>query len=120
VRTLLREGKKVAVSRIAYAEIAAALARKERDGDVTRAQADAIFARLGADFSAFAVVEIKAPVVALVPALVRRHPLRGYDAVQLACALAIRGAKAAVTFWCSDVALEDAARAEGLRTTRTA
>ena len=33
-------------------------------------------------------------------------------------ALAIRDAKAAVTFWCADAELESAARAEGLRTMR--
>lgn len=118
VRALFRSRKRLAVSRLAHAEISAALARKERDGALSRAQADAIFERLGSDFEAFAVVEIKAAIVARVPAIVRRHPLRGYDAVQLACALAIRDAKAAVTFWCTDRELERAALAEGLRTNR--
>jgi predicted nucleic acid-binding protein len=116
VRALFRRRARIAVSRIAYAEISAAVARKERDGDLRPNQADAVLGRLGRDFSALLVVEVKAPVVERVPGIVRRHPLRGYDAVQLACALALREARASVTFWCADVELERAAIAEGLRT----
>ena len=118
VRALFRSRKRIAVSRIAYAEISAAVARKERDEDLTTPRAEAIFRRLAADFDALEIVEVKAPVVTRVPDLVRRHPLRGYDAVQLACALVVRDAKASVTFWCADRALERAAQIEGLPTRR--
>jgi uncharacterized protein len=116
VRALFRRRTRIAVSRIAYAEISAALARKEREGTLGRVRADAVFARLTADFKALEIIEIRGAILDRVPQLVRRHPLRGYDAVQLTCALALRDARAAVTFWCADGALERAAAAEGLRT----
>jgi predicted nucleic acid-binding protein len=48
--------------------------------------------------------------------LVARHPLRAYDAVQLACAsLLAQRAATAVTFVCADYRLCDVAVAEQLR-----
>jgi hypothetical protein len=52
-----------------------------------------------------------------VPGLVTRRPLRGYDAVHLAAALALRDRGLAVTFWAADATLVEAARGEGLRAT---
>jgi hypothetical protein len=51
--------------------------------------------------------------------LAERHPLRGYDAVQLAAALAVHRPRAAallpaLTFVCADARLNAAATAEGL------
>lgn len=62
------------------------------------------------------MVEIRASLMRNVPELVARRPLRGYDAVHLAAALALRDRGVAITFWAADAALVDAARAEGLRT----
>lgn len=116
VRELFRKRSRIVVSRVTFAEICAAVARKERDGEVSRPQADAVFARLADDFRALGVIEVRGAILDGVPDLVRRHPLRGYDAVQLACALAAASGKAAVTFWCTDRTLVKAAVAEGLRT----
>jgi len=49
-------------------------------------------------------------------ALVQRWPLRGYDAVQLACAAKLRTEAGAVDLWCTDGDLVNAARGEGLLT----
>src|SRR5437867_2713484 len=105
----------MAVARITYAEVAAALARREREGALSRAVADAVFSRLAADFRALKVIEVRGAVLDAVPEIVRRYPLRGYDAVQLACALAAAEGGAAVTFWCADASLSGAAKGEGLR-----
>jgi predicted nucleic acid-binding protein len=115
VRPLFRT-KDVATSRIAYAEIAATMARLVREGALTESARDAILARLDADFAALTIVEIRAALVRRVPSLVARRPLRGYDAVHLTSALALRDRGVAVTFWAADAVLVDAARAEGLRT----
>jgi hypothetical protein len=64
------------------------------------------------------VVELRRAVIQSVRALVMRWPLRGYDAVQLACAVRLHDAGAPVDLWCSDDALVTAARGEGLRATR--
>lgn len=117
VRGIFRKRTTIAVARISYAELAAVVARKERVGGMTRDQADAIIERLPEDFGEMTVIEVRKAIVETVPDLVRRHPLRGYDAVQLACALSVAG-EAAVTFWCTDDALITAAAAEGLRTSK--
>jgi predicted nucleic acid-binding protein len=114
VRPLFRS-KRVATSRIAYAEIAATMARLVRDGALDETARDTVTARLDADFAVVTIVEVRAALVRGVPALVARRPLRGYDAVHLASALALRDRTVAVTFWAADAALIDAARAEGLK-----
>jgi len=114
VRATLRT-QPVSVARITYAELAASVARAWRLGAITEAQRDAILARLAGDFAHMTIVEIRAALVALVPDLVMRHPLRGYDAVQLAAALTIRTSGSSVEFWSSDATLCQAAVTEGLR-----
>lgn len=96
------------------AELAATVARACRMAVITEAQRDVILARIGSDFSKLNIVEIRASLVALVPALVVRHPLRGYDAIQLAAALAVRATGRSVEFWSADATLCQAAVAEGL------
>jgi predicted nucleic acid-binding protein len=115
VRALFR-GKNIATARVAYAEIAATFARLCREDALDEENRDGIYKRVDADFTALIVVEIRAALVRGVPDLVRRHPLRGYDAVHLAAALALRQRGAAVTFWAADKGLVHAAGAEGLRT----
>ncbi len=78
-------------------------------------QRDAIMTRLAGDFARLNIVEIRAALVSLVPDLVLRHPLRGYDAVQLATALTIRASGQSVEFWSADATLCQAAATEGLR-----
>ena len=116
VRQVVRK-RSVAVSRIAYAEIAAAIARLEREERIGRAQRERIFARLDEDFSGFVLVEVRAATVRRVRELVVQTALRGYDAVHLASALVIKERGAAVDFWSADRALVTAAVASGLKGT---
>jgi predicted nucleic acid-binding protein len=116
VRQLVRR-RTVAVSRIAYAELAAAVARLEREREITPDDRDRIFARLDADFAGFTIVEIRPAVVRRIPALVVQTPLRGYDAVHLASALAIRERGPSIDFWSADRALVAASIAQGLKGT---
>jgi predicted nucleic acid-binding protein len=112
VRRLFRGGV-LGVARIAYAELAASLARRHRAGKLGTAAFDSMLARIVRDFSSLLVVELRPALFARVPELVRRHPLRGYDAVQLAAALTLRG-RGAVSLWGADGDLTTAAKAEGL------
>ena len=115
VRATLRANE-VVVARIAYAELAASIARACRLDAISEPQRDAILSRLAQDFSRLTIVEIRPALVAMVPELVVKHPLRGYDAVQLAAALTVRASGQAVEFWSADATLCDAANAEGLKT----
>jgi len=118
VRSLFGRRKRVAISRLAWAEVAAATARRAREGTLSLEQRERIVTRLEQDLSTLTVVEIRAATLASVPGLCARHPLRAYDAVQLAAALVLRQAASAVDFWTTDAALGMAARGEGLRATR--
>ena len=115
VRPLFR-GKSLATARIAYAEIAATIARVCREGHLDDVGRDRILGLLDPDFALMTVVEIRVPVVRRVPDLVRRRPLRGYDAIHLAAALTLSDRGMPVTFWAADRVLTEAAGAEGLRT----
>ena len=117
VRALVRRRKSLVVSRIAYAELAATVARLWREAHLDAAARDAFFANLDEDFSRLTVLEVRPAIVARIPELVVRHPLRGYDAVHLASALALVARGGSVDFWSSDRRLTAAARAEGLRAT---
>ena len=114
VRELLRRSRPI-VARVTFAELAAGLARAAREAVIDDAQRDAVLARLDVDFSEFTVIEIKKAMLRRVPELVVRHPLRGFDAVQLAAALLARHEGTAISFWSADANLVAAARAEGLR-----
>ena len=115
VRALFTSGKHLATARIAHAEMAVALARLCREGRLSVTGRDAIFAHIDHDLQAMTIVEIRPALVARVPALVSRRPLRGYDAVHLAAALVLREKGIPIDFWVADTVLATAARDEGLR-----
>lgn len=118
VRALFRRRRQIAVSRIAYAELCAALARAARASAIDPGERDRVLAALDADFAALDVVEVRPGLVRSVAPLVLRAPLRGYDAVHLASALDLERRGIAVDLWSADAVLVDAARGEGLRATR--
>jgi uncharacterized protein len=114
VRPLFR--KKVAASAISGVEVPSALWRRAREGDVSEARARALVKKVVEDLAEMIVVEVRRPVLERARELVARHPLRAYDAVQLACAsLLSERAETAVTFICADQRLCEVAVAEQLR-----
>lgn len=114
VRSVLRR-QHAAAARITHAEVLAAIARAHRERALTVGQRDALFDRFLEDFRDLTIVEIRQATLGAVREIVTRHPLRAYDAVQLACGLSLRRARMAVTLWSADAALCRAAEAEGLR-----
>jgi len=115
VRALFRRGVHLATARTAHPELVATLARLCRAGDLSPKTRDGIFARVESDLSAMTIVEIRPALLRRIPPLVLRRPLRGFDAIHLAAALALRDQGVAVDFWVADTKLADAAREEGLR-----
>jgi predicted nucleic acid-binding protein len=114
VRRLCTRGE-IAVARIVYGEVAATLARACREGLFDEEARDGLLDQLAEDVDGFETVEIRRRVMDCTRGLVIRHPLRGYDAVQLACAIAIHERGQALRFWSADVRLVGAARGEGIR-----
>lgn len=109
------------VSSLARVEMPAALWRKERLGQLSAADAELLVAAFEADYfgtadeePAFAAVAIRPALLDEAAALTGSHGLRGYDAVQLASALAARRADPGCTrFACFDDELRAAAARSG-------
>jgi predicted nucleic acid-binding protein len=117
VRRLLRRKVDIALARITEAEAYAAIARAARMNALTDDDRERAFQQIAEDVAAARIVEIRRTVVRSVQELVVRWPLRGYDAIQLSCALRLQSENLAVAFWCADAELANAARGEGLRVT---
>jgi predicted nucleic acid-binding protein len=73
-----------ATSRLSEVEIASALIRRWREGDLSAAERDRALAALAADLTAMNVIELAPEISALAIRLLLRHGLRASDAVQLA------------------------------------
>lgn len=113
VKRLLAQGG-AAVSRLSEAEISSALARRRREGALTAAAYTRALRALRHDMEQLHVVELSPVVVAAVHPLLVRHALRAGDALQLACALALREALGSdVTLVVYDRRRHAAGRAEG-------
>jgi len=103
----------LATSRVAFAEVVAALARRRREGSLDDAAFQSATARLATDWADIAVVEVNEIAAGH---LAVRHALRGFDAIHLAAVLDMREAAtgARLAFTSFDVRQVAAARAEGL------
>ena len=106
-----------ATSRLSAVEIASAVARRVREGNLSGEDRERILAAVDRDMTAVLVVEITAAVLASAQLLLQRHPLRTGDAIQLASCLQLREhSEDDVTFVGFDDRLLAAARAERLKT----
>lgn len=114
----------IVVSSLARAEVPAAILRKQRLGELSPQDAATLLAAFewdwfgagGDGLGAFAVVAANAAVLEVAVHALSAHPLRAYDAVQLASALAARSADPDLSaFACYDDSLAAAAHAEGFR-----
>lgn len=113
------------VSVVGYAEIFATFARLVRDNLLNKQESDLLQRSFHDDWKVkLSQVDLTADVLAFVPGLVNKHPLRGADAVHLASALWLRDAMrqgksfgprlGAIEFATSDKQLKNAAALEGL------
>jgi len=104
-----------ATSRLSQIEIASAVARRCRDGDLSQPDRDHILADLRQDLDAFYIVEVVEEVVSRAESLLLRHPLRAGDALQLASGLTLQERMARpVLLHAFDHRLTEAAKLEGL------
>jgi predicted nucleic acid-binding protein len=114
-------GNSTVLAEITLAEVAAALAAKQRASDgITTAERDLALGRFLQDCDdTFLLIAVNRSVIDRAVHLTHNYRLRGYDAVQLAAALVTQAALLArtqppVVFVAADVDLLVAARAEGL------
>lgn len=115
VVTLLEADHAMAVWWATPVEVASAIARRERDGDLTLMDATAAQLRLRALERSWHQVVPTDALRNVAQRLLRVHPLRAADSLQLAAALAVAGDDpGSLEFVCLDQRLADAARKEGL------
>ena len=122
VRDLTRSGSPhdIYIARISIVELVAAITRRERGGHLTTAQGAAVIGHFRKRASErYIVVELSPTLFDDASRLARKHGLRGYDAVQLAAALALNQPRSPlglppVTLVSADAELNRAALAEGL------
>ena len=81
---MLATGDAAAISRLSEVEVASALARRTRIGDVTPEERDVALATLERDLASFVVVELVPDVASRARTLLNAYSLRASDAIQLA------------------------------------
>jgi len=109
------------VARITWVEVRSALARRQREGTLVPEQVVRAMLAFRYDWNRqYRIVDLDQSLAELAGQLLDRHPLRAYDAVQMASALQIQPAFAdstltSLTFVAADDRLLAAAQAEGLQ-----
>ncbi len=112
-------GNYISMSSLAIVEVASAFHRKHRLGELDAAQlATAITEFETIALHGYGMIDVTPDIVSAAYSLVARYPLRAYDAMQLATALAVQTALQAsglpaLTLLASDRQLLAAAQAEG-------
>lgn len=107
------------VASITGVEVVAAIARRSQGGGLSAAEAVRITRSLRRDFHRdFDIIEVDSTLIQSAMDLAEQHALRGYDAVQLAAALAVHSTAQLVgttaTLISSDLELNAAATTGGL------
>lgn len=114
VREAVRGADGVVASHVTFVEAHAAFARMRAGGRLEGEPHERVLAAFDELWADLVVVAISDRVVVRGAALARRHDLRGYDALQLACALELAGRAETARFLSFDAQLEAAAAREGL------
>jgi uncharacterized protein len=115
-------GNPIIIARISWVEVLSALARRQREGSITADDVRRSVQALQYDFDTqYQLTELEPALSTLAGNLVMQHPLRAYDAVQLASALRVQSdltqtGVTALTFLSADERLNAVAQAEGLPT----
>ena len=115
VQNLFVQANLIVSSKIAYAELLSALARKRRVGEITERAFLRATNSFQHEWQECVVVEVTNAVFAGLLPLVQRQALRGFDAIHLCSALWFRQqTKTDIIFVCADQRLAGAAEDEGL------
>jgi hypothetical protein len=113
-------GNEITIGRVAGAEVMAAIVRKQRQGAISDIDAHQAMGDFETDFETeYRIIELAPSIIQQAMELVKSHGLRGYDSIQLACALEANELRLLVglpsfIFVSADDNLNRAAQAEGL------
>jgi len=115
MQTLAGAASAIAVCRIAWAEMMAALARRAREFPNDADAIEVVRKRLRTDWARYVVVEVTQALVELAGEYADTFALRGYDSVQLAAARTLQDmAGEEIQFACFDTRMGKAARMLGI------
>ena len=115
VEALLTAEPRLATSKVTYAEVHAGLARRLREGRVSAMVHRQLANRFDFDWESYLAIDLIKPLLALTRDLVRRHPLRGFDAIHLASAINLQSRlREPIQLVAADNRLLTAASKEGL------
>ena len=115
VAAIVLRGGPVATAKIAYAEVFAAFARRHREGAISQGRYARVRRNFAREWGAYVRIDLHHDVLTRARDLIRRHPLRAYDAVHLATALDLQAALGeSVVFVAADGSLLQAAEHERL------
>ena len=116
VQAMVDSGEAVATAKIAYAEVFSGLTRKMRAGQIAKLSYDFACRQFEPDWNAYIRVELNDALLMLARDLIRRHGLKGFDAIHLASAVRLKDAIGEeAIFAAADRRLLRAAAAEPLR-----
>jgi uncharacterized protein len=110
VRAAVGEAGRVATSTVAYAEARAALARKEREGELDRGQHLRALGALDAEWRGFVRMPVSNLVAYRAGEMAERYALWGFDAIHLASAVRLGERFDDLSFLAFDDRLVEAAR----------
>jgi predicted nucleic acid-binding protein len=115
MQTLAGAASAIAVCRMAWAEMMAALARRAREFPNDADAIEVVRKRLQTDWPRYVIVEVTQALVELAGEYADTFALRSYDSVQLAAARTLQAmAGEEIQFACFDTRLGKAARMLGM------
>jgi predicted nucleic acid-binding protein len=113
VRALCIDANIIATSRVAYPELLSALTRRNNKCDLQNSEFESLVHKFTAEWGRYVSLDINEIHAG---ELVRKHGMRGFDAIHLAAALQLTtdDQNVEVVFSSFDKKLNEAAKAEGL------
>ncbi|MBW1804451.1 MAG: type II toxin-antitoxin system VapC family toxin [Deltaproteobacteria bacterium] len=112
-----KSATQLVTSFVTYAETMAAIYRKKREAELAETLIRKITQSFHLDWQSFIRVEVNDQLNGFIDRVIEGHPLRGFDAIHLASAMAIHERLPEnFVFACFDSRLLQAARAQGLET----
>ena len=116
VRHVFRGNSVIGTSKIAYPEVYAAFTRRMREGHLVPIRYKQVCQLFEREWSAYLIVEVHDEVLRLSRDLIKKYPLRGFDALHLASAKFIgQHLETPITFGGADQRLLESAEAEGFK-----
>jgi len=114
MRAIAKDAEMLASSIIAYAEMRSAFARRRRSRDLSIDDLVRIKSKFEQDWKEIEALQLDDRTVRRAGELAETYSLRGFDAIHLASAEALRDIFAPITFACFDSDLSRAATACGM------